>query len=284
MLPAVWVNGQRQPAAGLHVSARDRGLTLSDGVFETMRVHAGRVFRLDRHLQRLERSLGILEIPSPPELRAWIETAVLDAQNGDAAVRLTVTRGVGAPGLAPPAEVIPTVLVVVSARPMVPASTYEAGLNAVVASGRRNEHALTAGLKTVAYTDAVLALLEARRAGADEAIFLDTAGHCSEATASNLFVVSQGILITPPLTCAALPGLTRAAVLELAGAAGLTAAERIVGLDELVDAEEAFLTSSLRGIAPVSRLDGRTIGSGAPGPITRRIAAEYAAVVERECG
>lgn len=284
MLPAVWVNGQRQPAAGLHVSARDRGLTLSDGVFETMRVHAGRVFRLDQHLARLERSLAQLQIPSSPELRQWIDAAMSDVDGGDAAVRLTVTRGVGAPGLAPPADAIPTVLLVVSARPVVAPATYERGLAAHIASGRRNEYAMTAGLKTVAYTDAVAALLEARQAGADEAIFLDTAGHCSEATASNLFVVSQGILITPPLTCAALPGITRSAVLELADTLEVGAEERAFGLDDLLGADEVFLTSSLRGIAPVSRIDGRAIGDGSPGPLTRRIAAEYATVIERECG
>jgi branched-chain amino acid aminotransferase len=284
MLPAVWINGQRQPAAGLHVSARDRGLTLADGVFETMRVHAGQVFRLERHLARLEQSLAVLEIPAPPELREWIVASLPDVQDGDAAIRLTVTRGVGAAGLPPPAEVVPTVLVVVSPRPVFPAATYEAGLTAQIASGRRNEHAMTAGLKTVAYTDAVLALLEARRAGADEAIFLDTAGHCSEATASNLFALVKGILITPPLTCAALPGVTRATVLELASALNMPTGERAFGLDDLLAADEIFLTSSLRGIAPVSRVGVRTIGSGTPGPVTRRITAEYAAVVERECG
>jgi branched-chain amino acid aminotransferase len=284
MLPAVWINGQRQPAAGLHVSARDRGLTLADGVFETMRVHAGQVFRLERHLARLEQSLAVLEIPAPPELREWIVASLPDVQDGDAAIRLTVTRGVGAAGLPPPAEVVPTVLVVVSPRPVFPAATYEAGLTAQIASGRRNEHAMTAGLKTVAYTDAVLALLEARRAGADEAIFLDTAGHCSEATASNLFALVKGILITPPLTCAALPGVTRATVLELASALNMPTGERAFELDDLLAADEIFLTSSLRGIAPVSRVGVRTIGSGTPGPVTRRITAEYAAVVERECG
>ena len=242
------------------------------------------MFRLERHLARLEQSLAVLEIPAPPELRDWIHASLPDVQDGDAAIRLTVTRGVGAAGLPPPAEVVPTVLVVVSPRPVFPAATYEAGLTAQIASGRRNEHAMTAGLKTVAYTDAVLALLEARRAGADEAIFLDTAGHCSEATASNLFALSQGILITPPLTCAALPGVTRATVLELASALNIPAAEREFELDELLGSDEIFLTSSLRGIAPVSRVGEHAIGSGTPGPVTRRIAAEYAAVVERECG
>jgi branched-chain amino acid aminotransferase len=283
MLPAVWVNGKRQPAAGLHLSARDRGAMLADGVFETMRAHAGTVFRLDRHLARLHASLMALEIPEPAELREWLLASLPDDGEGDAGIRLTVTRGVGAPGVAPPADVEPTVVVSVNPLPVVPAAVYERGLTAHIASGRRNEHAMTAGLKTIAYTDAIAALLEARRAGADEAIFLDTAGHCSEATSSNLFVLADGVLLTPPISCAALPGVTRATVLELARTMGRESSERAFGIDELMGADEVFLTSSLRGIAPVTRVGGRAIGSGVPGPVTRAIAAAYAELIESEC-
>lgn len=282
MLPAIWVNGERQPAGAWHVSGRDRGFTLADGLFETMRIRRGRVFRLDRHLARIERSLATLKIPVPPQLREWVRAAL--SGDGDASLRLTVTRGVGAPGVPPPVDVHPTVIVAVNPLPLFPASLYEEGLTAHVASGRRNEHAMTAGLKTLAYTDAVAALLEARGAGAEEALFLDTASHCSEATASNLFIVSGGAIVTPPISCAALPGITRAAVLELARAAAVPAAERAFGLEELLRADEAFLTSSLRGLAPLVRVGGRRIGSGRPGDTTRRLAAAYAEVVERECG
>jgi branched-chain amino acid aminotransferase len=142
---------------------------------------------------------------------------------------------------------------------------------------------MTAGLKTLAFTDSVAAWLEARRAGADEAIFLDTEGHCSEATSSNLFMLASGVLVTPPLSCAALPGITRATVLELAPAMGIATAQRAFGIDELLGAEEAFLTSSLRGIAPVARVAGRAIGRGTPGAVTRAVSAAYAHLVETEC-
>ena len=283
MLSAIWVNGKRQPAGGLHLSARDRGATLADGVFETMRAHQGTVFRLERHLARLHSSLAVLEIPEPAELREWLLASVPDAADGDAGIRLTVTRGPGAPGVAPPADVEPTVVVAVNPLPVFPSAIYDTGLTAHVASGRRNEHAMTAGLKTIAFTDSVAAWLEARRAGADEAIFLDTEGHCSEATSSNLFMLAEGALVTPPLSCAALPGITRAAVLELAQAMGIATAEWAFGLDQLLAAEEAFLTSSLRGIAPVIGVSGRTIGSGAPGAVTRAVSAAYARLVETEC-
>ena len=282
MLPVLWVNGVRQAADAAHVSARDRGLMLADGVFETMRAHSGTVFRLDQHLARLTRALSVLDIPTPSELRAWVLAAVASSDE-TASVRLTVTRGPGAAGVAPPLDVTPTVVVAVGPMPAFAADIYERGLAAHVASGRRNEHAMTAGLKTLAYTDAILALLHARRAGAEEALFLDTAGHCSEATSSNLFAVHGTTLVTPPLSCAALPGITRATVIDLAGSLGFVASERAFSLDELLAADEAFLTSSLRGLAPLVRVDGRPIGSGKPGPATARLAAGYAALVAREC-
>jgi branched-chain amino acid aminotransferase len=287
----VWVNGERQSDDGPHVSARDRGLTLGDGVFETMRARDGTVFRLGRHLARLERSLTVLEIPAPPELHAWVAAAAGSAGDAaghaagrDASIRLTVTRGTAPAGVTPPAVPQPTVIITVGPMPSFPASTYADGLSAHVASGRRNEYAMTAGLKTLGYIDAVAGMLEARRAGADEALFLDTEGHCSEASASNLFIATGTDLATPRLSCGVLPGITREAVLELARAEGIAVAERAIGLHEVRAAKEAFLTSSLRGIAPLVRLAGKPIGRAVPGELTRRLAAAYQALVDRECG
>jgi branched-chain amino acid aminotransferase len=281
---AIWVNGELQPWTGVHVSARDRGLLLADGVFETMRVSRGAVFRLDRHLERLSHGLRALAVREPAELRDWVLAAVRSAVPGDASIRLTVSRGIGAPGVAPPVDTRPTVIVALNPMPVFAAAVYDAGLTAHVVSGRRNERAMTAGLKTLAYTDAIAGLLEARQAGADEALFLDTDAHCSEASASNLFAWTGSMLVTPPLSCGALPGITRATVLELAAGLGIAAAERPFGLDGLLDAQEAFLTSSLRGIAPLVRVDARPIGRGTPGALTRRLARAYDALVAQECG
>ena len=281
-LPAVWVNGERREAAGLHLSAYDRGLTLSDGVFETMRVRGGQVFRLDRHLARLDHALRVLDIPRRSEIRDWILEPLRALASGEASIRLTVTRGVGI-GVMPSTDVHPTVIVAVSQLPVFPSSIYDDGLKMHIASGRRNERAMTSGLKTLAYTDAVAALLEARQAGAGEALFLDTEGHCSEATSSNLFVWRRGTLLTPPVSCGALPGITRATVLELATALGVPSAEHIVGPGEVITADEVFLTSSLRGLAPVVQIGPHRIGMGAPGVLTRRLADAYTALVEREC-
>lgn len=283
-LPMIWVNGERRAADDAHISARDRGFTLADGVFETMRARGGTVFRLDHHLARLRHALVTLEIPELPEIRDWVLHAARDAHLSEARARLTVTRGIGAAGVALPADVSPTVVIAISPQVAQPAAVYEVGLSAHVASGRRNEHAMTTGLKTLAYTDAVMALLEAGRAGADEALFLDTESHCSEASSSNLFIWTGHTLVTPPISCGALPGITRAAVLALAAGLDMPTAERAFGLDELLSAEEAFLTSSLRGLAPLVRLGSRHIGAGTPGAQTRRLSDAYQALVAQECG
>lgn len=279
----IWINGTRQPDEGPHISARDRGLTLADGLFETVRVHDGVVFRLARHLARLRHGLDRLGIPEPEGLEATITEALRESGPRDASIRMTITRGVGPAGLAPPAEVVPTAIVAVAPMPAFPAALYDEGLRAQVASGRRNEHAPTAGLKTTAYTDAVIALAEAARAGAAEALFLDTEGHCSEATASNLFVWTGRTLLTPPRSCGALPGITREAVLDLAEMLGVPAEERTFGLEVLVGAQEAFLTSSLRGLAPLVAVGPAVIGRGAVGPLTRQLIGSYADLVQREC-
>ena len=283
-LPAFWVNGERQPNNVAHVSALDRGLTLADGVFETMRAHQATAFRLDRHLARLGHALAVLEIPAPPGLRDWVLEAVRSAGESDVSLRVTVTRGVGEGGVAPPPDGRPTTIIALNRLPIVPPAVYVAGLTAHVASGPRNEHALTSGLKTLAYTEAVAALLEARRAGADEALFLDTESHCSEASASNLFMWTGGTLVTPPISCGALPGITRATVVELARRLDLPTSERAFALDELLEADEAFLTSSLRGLAPLVRVNTRPIGSGRPGHTSRRLIDAYTTLVAEECG
>jgi len=280
----VWVDGKRLPSEGAHISARDRGLTLADGVFETMMARNGKVFRLEQHLTRIEGALRFLEIPVSADLRDWVDAAIRAAHAPDASIRLTVTRGVGPGGVTAPADPVPTVVVTVAPPPAFGSAIYETGLTARVASGRRNKYSMTAGLKTLSYTDSIAAMLEARRDGADEALFLDTDGHCSEATASNFFAVIDGQLTTPPTVCAALPGITRAAVIELAAGMDLAVNDRPLDPAKLKFATEAFLTSSLRGIAPLVRLDGIAIGTGKPGKVTRQVMTAYADLFARECG
>lgn len=280
----LWVDGRRVKAADVHVSAFDRGLTLGDGVFETLRISGGAAFRLDQHLDRLATGLRTLAIEEPAGIRDGIDRALRAARAAgvpDAVLRLTITRGPGLQGLAPPAGARATTLLAVFPRPH--PAPLPAGLSAGIARGRRNEFALTANVKTLAYGESIVALLEARSAGQDDAIFLDTRGHVSCGTASNVFLVRQGALVTPHLACGVLPGITRRAVLELAPALGLAAHEREVAESELAQAEEIFLISSVREIAPVVRLGARLVGRGEPGPITRRVADAYRALVQTEC-
>ncbi len=279
-----WLNGVERAADEPQLSPLDRGFTLADGLFETMRARSGIVFRLDAHLDRLCIGARILGIPIPPMLRDHVASsarAAFAAGYAHASVRLTVTRGPAPPGLAPPPHPAPTVALAIS-----PLSAPEAPrpIVAAMASARRNEYALTSGIKTLSYTESVLALTQAKADGADDAIFLDTAGHISEATASNLFAHIDGTLVTPPLGCAVLPGITRAAVLELAPALGIATSEREMTEPELAAASEIFLTSSIREIAPLVRIATIAIGAGRCGLVTQQFIDAYAALVREECG
>lgn len=279
-----WLNGVQRPVDEPLLSLLDRGFTLADGLFETMRARGGTVFRLDAHLDRLFASARVLGIPIAPGLRDHIAAASRTAFTygyEHASVRLTVTRGPAPPGLAPPPHPAPTIALAIA--PLTPASEPRS-IVAAMATARRNEHALTSGMKTLSYTESVLALSIAKAAGADDAIFLDTAGHISEATASNFFAVIDGTLVTPPRSCGVLPGITRAAVLEIAPALGIDTAEREIAEPELAMASELFLTSSIREIAPLVRIATTAIGTGRPGAITQRIISAYATLARDECG
>jgi branched-chain amino acid aminotransferase len=271
---AVWVNGALVPPGEPILAADDRGFTLGDGLFETMRAYGGRVFRLRAHLERLRSSAARLGIPVPPDLEDAVRATLAASGLDSAAVRLTLTRGPGGDGLALPEPARPTVVITV--RPYAPAERwYVDGARAVFSRGRLNEHALTAGMKRLGYLDQVTAQAEARAAGADEALFLDTAGHLAEGAASNLFLVAGGTLWTPPLSCGVLPGITRSVVIELAEAAGIPVREEPLAPGALRDASEAFLTSSLREVVPIVAIGGDPVGNGRPGPLTLRLLELY---------
>ena len=279
-----WLNGVQRSAEEPLLSPLDRGFTLADGLFETMRASNGTAFRLDAHLDRLCIGARLLGIPLPPGIRDHVAAAVRIAFTSGyahASVRLTVTRGPAPPGLAPPPHPAPTFVLAIS--PLSPPVAPKP-IVATMASARRNEYALTAGVKSLSYTESVVALAQAKSAGADDAIFLDTAGHVSEATASNLFAVIDDVLVTPPLSCGVLPGITRAIVLELAPTLGMNAVEREIAEPELALASEIFLTSSIREIAPVSRIATTAIGTGRIGVVTQKLIDAYAALVREECG
>lgn len=269
----VWLNSDLVRAEEARISVIDRGFTLGDGLFETMRAYGGRIFRLRDHLERLARSAARIGLPLPSGLAEAAHETVTANGIMEAAVRLTVSRGSAPAGLEWPETVKPTC--VITARP---APARPAAVGAGTASGRLNEHSLTAGLKQLGYLNFIVALQEARTAGYDDALLLDTAGHLAEGASSNLFVVAGGVLRTPPLDCGVLPGITRAAVLEIAAGLDRPVSEESLDPAILETAEEAFLTSSLREVVPLVAVDGRMVGKGVAGPITRRIQELYAAV------
>jgi len=309
MTGITFVNGQEVAPGSLALRADDRGFTLGDGLFETLRAYGGVPFRLREHLERLAAGAQRIALPIPSDLERQVRTALatFHARVGagavasstgaeepplttgekapdrppDASIRITVSRGSGAAGLAPPREPRPTVVITVrsfSADPQL----YVDGIRTIIASGRRNEFAATVGLKQLGYLEAVVGLAEARARGADDAIFLDTSGHLAEATTSNLFLVVDGELLTPPVGCGILPGVTRAAVLEVAPEAGLVAREEVLIPYVFPKADEAFVTASNREIVPVCAVDGRAIGTGRPGPVAQELLRRFRALVDAE--
>ena len=275
----VWVDGALEPADARHLSAFDRGFQLGDGVFETLRARAGHPTELAEHLARLRRSAAGLDIalPSTVELdlaRGIVDLLVaegLDGPDGDASVRITVSRGaVPGRGLLPAGPADPTIVIQVWPVAPPPPGHLEAGLHLVASAVRRDPANPLAALKTTSRAEYVYARLEARRAGADDALFLTVDGRLSEATSANVFLVRGTELATPSLDCAILPGTTRTWILRWALAAGLAPMEGSLLPRDLAAADEAFLCSSVAGILPVTAYDGAPIGTGRPGPWTAR--------------
>ena len=273
--PLIWINGRRTDPEGPHVSAFDRGYMRADGLFETLRSYDGVAGCLERHIARIRRGAAVLGIPVPDDAGAMVAaaaTAAAEAGWADAAVRLSLSRGVGDLTMVPRSDTPPTV--VITATPLsvkASAPLYEKGIALHVATGTRNEQSITSGVKTLGYAEAVIAFNAALSAGFDEALFLDTEGHVSEATTANIFAVQDGGLHTPPLTCGILAGITRELVLEIASREKIPVAERVMQLEDLYGAAEVFITSSIRELMPVTRVGAQVIGTGAPGPVYRRL-------------
>ncbi len=280
----IYLNGRLTPASGPHLSALDRGFTLGDGVFDTIRAVQGRPFRLRDHLERLQRSAATLEMPLPAGIDGLADaiSELLEAKGlVDAMVRVTLTRGVPAErGLMPPSSPSPNLAISATPFHQQPEERYGTGFTAVLSTIRRNETSPLSYVKSCNYLDSVLARMEAARRGADEAVMLNCAGHLACGTSSNLFLVAQGRLITPSLECGVLDGITRRTVIELAGKMGIGVSQERIPLQALLEAEETFVTNSAVGIMPLVALDGEAIGQGAPGPTTLRLRSAYEELIQ----
>jgi branched-chain amino acid aminotransferase len=288
----VWVNGEVLAADDDHLSAFDRGFQLGDGVFETLRVRGGRATELAEHLERLHRSaegLGIelddaVDRRLPAGISDLLAAEGLGGDEADASVRITVSRGpFYGRGLLPPDEhPEPTIVIQAWPVPPTPAAHLEQGLHLVASRVRRDPESPLSALKTTSRADYVYARLEARAAGADDALFLTIDGFLSEATSANVFLVRGEELATPALGCAILPGTTRDWILRWAESVGLSPVEGWLTTRDLADADEAFISSSVAGILPVTRFEDAPIGTGRPGPRTMRARADREAFIRGE--
>ena len=271
----VWIDGKLVNKGDAKVSVYDHGLLYGDGVFEGIRVYHGKIFESEAHLRRLYESAKSirLTIPmSPQEIQAAMEETVRANNFRDCYIRLIVTRGVGNLGLNPRGCDRPSVIVIADHIAIYPKEMYEQGMTVITSTVIRNHpNAISPRVKSLNYLNNILAKIEAVDAGVPEAIMLNGDGSVAECTADNIFVVRRGQLQTPGTADGILEGITRAVILRLARAQGMDCVEKTLQRHDLYIADECFLTGSAAEVIPVTKIDGRVIGKGEPGPITQKL-------------
>lgn len=282
-----WKNGAIMPASEASVSVFDHGLLYGDGVFEGIRFYCGKPFRLEAHLRRLADSARAIALDLPLDARG-MERAILETIDAsgmtEGYVRLIATRGEGPLGLDVSGCAAPTVLAIVDALRMIPERIRRRGVAVRVASLRRAApDALEARVKSLNYLGSVLARLEAVEAGADEAILLNARGFVSEASAANVFVARDGVLMTPPPSDGALEGVTRGAAIEIAEELGIPVRVRSLTRHDLLVSDECFLTGTGAELVPIREVDGRAMPE-TRGEMFLAIERGFRAMIERECG
>lgn len=280
----IFIDGKFYSERDAKISVFDHGLLYGDGVFEGIRAYNGRVFKLKEHIDRLFYSAKaiLLEIPMSP---GKISEAVLEScrvnKLRDGYIRLVVTRGVGNLGLNPRSCKKPTVFIIADKIQVYPQELYSRGMEIVTVPTARNLHsALNPAIKSLNYLNNILAKIEANNAGVEEAVMLNSEGFVAECTADNLFILKNGELFTPPLSAGALYGITRQTVIEIAQEAGIKVSEPNLTRYDLFCADECFLCGTGAEIMPVIKIDGRVIGTGKPGQITRKLVENYHAVTK----
>jgi branched-chain amino acid aminotransferase len=281
----VYIDGSFVPREEAKLSVFDHGFLYGDGVFEGIRAYNGRVFQLQAHLDRLYDSAKTIDlaVPVPKEEMTEIILETLRRNNlKDGYIRPIVTRGVGDLGLDPRKCPKPSIIVIAVEWGAMYGDLYEKGLTAITVSVRRNPaDALPPNVKSLNYLNNIFGKIEANYKGGDEAIFFDTNGYVSEGSGDNIFVVKNGVIYTPH-TLNNLRGITRAVAIELARSHGITVVEQNLGYYDMYSADEVFVTGTAAEVAPIVRIDGRSIGSGKPGPVTRQLMAVFKTVTVRE--
>jgi branched-chain amino acid aminotransferase len=275
----IYISGQLYDKEDAKISVYDHGLLYGDGVFEGIRSYGGKVFRLDEHLQRLWDSAKAiwLEIPMTREAMAKAVVDTLKANKiDDGYIRLIVTRGSGSLGLDPNKTSNPQVIIITDKISLYPQELYEKGLEIITVSTQRmHSAALSPRIKSLNYLNNILAKIEGLQAGCIEALMLNHKGEVAECTGDNIFLVRDGVLLTPPIDAGILAGVTREAVMELAVESGIEVREIALTKHDVYIAHECFLTGTAAEVIPVVKVDSRKIGEGVPGPITRGLIERF---------
>jgi branched-chain amino acid aminotransferase len=275
----VWINGKLLPPEQATVSVYDHGLLYGDGVFEGIRTYAGKVFRMEAHLDRLWYSAKaiLLEIPyNKAELAAAIEQTLQINGIVDGYIRVVITRGAGTLGIDPKKCSDPRVIVITDSIELYPPEDYENGLEIVTVSTIRNHAAaLSPRIKSLNYLNNILAKIEGQQAGCKEALMLNHKGEVAECTGDNIFLVRDGRVLTPPIDAGILEGITRDVAIELARAAEIPVEEVPLTRHDIYVSDECFLTGSAAEVIPVVKVDSRPIGDGKPGKITRDLITRF---------
>ncbi len=275
----IFIDGNYYSETEAKVSVFDHGLLYGDGIFEGIRAYNGRVFKLKEHIDRLFCSAKAILL-TIPMTHAEVMQATIEAcrENGirDGYIRLLVTRGVGTLGLNPIKCLKPSIIIIADTIQLYPPEFYQRGLDIITVPTTRNLHsALNPAIKSLNYLNNILAKIEANNAGCEEAIMLNSEGFVAECTGDNLFLVKGDQLLTPPLSAGALYGITRATVIDLARETGREVSEPNLTRYDVFNADECFLTGTGAEIIPVVKVDGRVIGTGKPGAVTRKLESRY---------
>lgn len=282
----IYMDGSLVEREEAKVSVFDHGLLYGDGVFEGIRFYNGRVFRLPEHLRRLYHSARAitLEIPIPPEeMTRAVQQSIRANDLRDGYIRLIVTRGPGSLGLSPRSCPRPSIIIIADRIELYPDELYTRGLDLVTCATRRiRADAVDPSIKSLNYLNNILAKIEAAAADAPEGVMLNSEGHVAECTGDNIFIVRDGVILTPPVSAGALRGITRAVVFELARELGIELREPTMTRYDIFCADECFLTGTAAEIIPAVRLDRRPIGDGKPGPITRALMERFRALTANE--
>ena len=281
--PTIWLDGKWHDRETATVSVYDHGLLYGDGVFEGIRIYGGRIFRLGEHLDRLYDSAHAiwLTIPiSKEEMASATEEGVRRSGIKEGYIRHIVTRGVGDLGLDPRKCVKPSIIIITDTIRLWPEEVYENGLKVVTAGTPiPQRESLSPRVKSLNYLAHIMAKVEGIQAGADEVLMLDSSGTVAEGSGQNIFIVKNRRIVTPTVFAGILKGVTRDVVMELARDAGYEITESLINRYDIYTADEAFFTGTASEIVGIRSLDGRTIGSGKPGPVTRDLRARFQTLV-----